>query len=250
MSSQAQDLNLNPTRPTVSNSATVQGPHVLQVEIGYDAFPQRVPGDQQTVGTLLTYTPLTHLRLDLGWSSFAHLGTGADAVNGTGDIVIGGKFVAHQEEYHRAPPGVAVQYELEVPSASNAQLRSYGQQAILLLNHHYFKDGMVDVIANGSLVQTNCQTAAGCSYGGQHAVALSYHLQKTTRLYAEVFAQNVSQSNAPPGTYVFGGFYHVFGGRFGLDGGMRFGASDHAASVGTTVGIVFGRHLPATPAKP
>ena len=100
----------------------------------------------------------------------------------------------------------------------------------------------MDVIVNGSIIQSDCQTVTGCSYGGQQSFALSYHLQEKTRLYAEV-GQNVGQSNTPPGTYIFGGFYHQFGDAFGLDGGLRFGVSDHAASIGTTVGIVFGKRL-------
>ena len=122
-------------------------------------------------------------------------------------------------------------------------MQNLGQQAILLLNHHYGAHGDLDVIVNGSIVQANCQTPTGCSYGGQQSAALSYHVGKQTRLYAEAFGQNVSQSNTPPGTYIFGGFYHQVSDVFGIDGGMRFGVSDHSASYGTTVGLVFGRRL-------
>jgi hypothetical protein len=98
-------------------------------------------------------------------------------------------------------------------------------------------------MVNGSIVQSDCQMTTGCAYGGQQSIAVSYHLSKPTRLYAEVFGQNVSQSNTPPGTYVFGGFLHQFNDAFGLNGGLRFGISDHASSIGTTVGLVFGRRL-------
>lgn len=239
----AQELNLNPTRPTVANSATVQGKGVLQVETGYDAYPQRVPGNQQTVDTALFYTPEAWLRLDFSWTGFAHESGDGETVNGVGTVQIGCKVVLKKEEYHRRMLGFGIQYEAELPTASQHALQGYGQQAIVLVNHHYGKNGDLDVIANGSVVQTDCRTAAGCSYGGQQSVALSYHVQKQTRIYAEVFGQNVSQSNTPPGTYVFGGFYHQFGEQFGIDGGMRFGVSDHSASVGTTVGLVFGRRL-------
>ena len=60
----AQELNLSPSRPTVANAATVQGAGVLQVETGYDAYPQRVPGNQQTFDTSITYAPLSKLRVD------------------------------------------------------------------------------------------------------------------------------------------------------------------------------------------
>ena len=239
----AQEFNLNPTRPTIANSATIQTPGVLQLEVGYDAYPRNPPGNQQTVATSLTYAPLARLRLDFGWSSFVHQQADNQDTNGVGDIQIGGKIQLRKEQYHRAAPAVGLQYEAELPTASQTALQGYGQQAILLINHHYGKDGDLDVILNGSLVQSDCQTRTGCSYGGQQSLAVSYHLQKQTRLYGEVFAQNNSQSNTPPGTYVFAGFYHQLSDSFGIDGGLRFGVSDHSAAIGTTVGIVFGKRL-------
>ncbi len=241
----AQDLNLSPTRPTIANSATIQDKGVLQVETGYDAYPQHVPGNQQTVGVSLFYAPMTKLRLDFGWSPFSYQQGDGGTASGVGTIQVGGKVVLHQEDYHLTAPGVAIQYEAELPTASNRLLQGYGQQFILLVNHHYGKDGIFDVIVNGSLVQSDCETASGCTYGGQQSFSLSYHLQEHTRLYAEVFAQNNSESNTPPGTYAFGGFYHQFSDSFGLDGGMRFGLSNHSASVGTTIGVVFGKRLSA-----
>jgi hypothetical protein len=245
----AQELSLSPTRPTIANSATIQSKGVLQVESGYDAYPQSVPGNQQTLDTLWTYAPLARLRMDFGWSAFNHQQDGEDVTNGVGTIEIGGKVEVKKEDYHRLAPGFAVQYEAELPTASQNALQGYGQQVILLVNHHYGKDGDLDVVLNSSLVQSDCQTHSGCSYGGQQSFAVSYHLTKQTRLYAEAFGQNVSQSNTPPGTYVFGGFYHQFSDAFGIDGGMRFGVSDHSASVGTTIGLVFGKRLHGEPAQ-
>ena len=241
--SYGQDVTLNPTRPTVANSATIQSPGVVQIEGGYDAYPQSVPGNQQTVAALLTYAPLARLRLDFGWSAFTHQQQGTNVTDGVGTLQIGGKVELRKENYHRAAPGVAMQYEAELPAASANELQGYGQQVILLLNHHYGPGGNFDLLVNGSLVQSDCETRSGCTYGGQQAVAISYHLQPQTRLYAEAFAQNVSQSNTPPGTYVFGGFYHQFHSPVGVDGGVRFGVSDHAASIGPTVGFVFGKRL-------
>lgn len=246
---QAQDLSLSPTRPTVANSATIQSKGVLQVESGYDAYPQSVPGNQQTLDTLWTYTPLARLRMDFGWSAFNHQQDGEDVANGVGPVQIGGKVQIRKEQYHRPAPGFSVQYEAQLPTASEQALQGYGQQVILLVNHHYGKNGDLDVMLNSSLVQSDCQTSSGCSYGGQQSFAVSYHVQKQTRLYAEAFGQNVSQSNTPPGTYIFGGFYHQFSDSFGIDGGMRFGVSDHSASVGTTIGVVFGKRLRDEPAQ-
>ena len=248
----AQDLNLSPTRPTIANSATIQDKGVLQVEVGYDAYPQHVPGNQQTIGTSFYYAPLQGLRLDFGWSPFSHQEGSDGTASGVGTIQLGGKVVLHKEDYHLPAPGISIQYEAELPTASDRLLQGYGQQIILLMNHHYGKDGIFDVIVNGSLVQSDCQTPRGCSYGGQQSFALSYHLHEHTRLYAEVFGQNNSQSNTPPGTYAFGGFYHQFSDAFGLDGGVRFGLTDHAASVGTTIGVVFGKRLKgeSTPQAP
>ena len=239
----AQDLNLSPTRPTVANSVTIQDTGVLQVEIGYDAFPRLNPGNQQTVATSLYYVPVERLRLDFGWSAFSHQEGEDGKVSGVGTIQLGGKVVLVKEEYSQPKPGIAFQYEAELPTASHRVLQGFGQQVILLLNHHYGPNGIVDVIVNGSLVQSDCQTRSRCRYGGQQSFALSYHLDKHTRLYAEVFGQNVSQSNAPPGTYAFAGFYHQFSDAFGLNGGMRFGLTNHSATIGSTVGVVFGRRM-------
>jgi hypothetical protein len=242
-----QDLNLSSSRPTVANSVTIQSKGVLQVETGYDAYPRNPPGNLQTVDTAFSYVPLDRLRLDFEWTAFQHQQQGDATVNGISTIQIGGKVLLKRENYHEWKPGFAVQYEVELPTASNMALQGYGQQAILLMNHHYGRSGDFDVIVNGSIVQSDCQTKTGCTYGGQQSLALSYHLNKETRLYAEAFGQNVSQSNTPPGTYIFAGFLHQFSDSFGIDGGMRFGVSDHSASYGTTIGLVFGKRLRSEP---
>ena len=239
----AQDLNLSPTRPTIANSATIQSPGVLQVEIGYDAYPKKIPGDQQTVATSLFYAPLARLRLDFGWSPFSLQQQQNQTAQGVGTITLGGKVELKKEDYHRPAPGIAVQYEAELPTATQAGIQNYGQQIIFLINHHYGKQGDLDVIVNGSLVQADCQTSTGCTYGGQQSLSFSYHLQKDTRLYAELFGQNNSESNTPPGTYLFGGFFHQFSDSFGIDGGLRFGVSPNSSAIGTTVGLVFGKRL-------
>jgi hypothetical protein len=247
-SAQDTDPGLNPTRPTISNSAAIQNPHVLQVELGYDAYPQHVPGNQQTLDTLFTYTALPRLRLDFDIAPFAHQQQDTTITNGVSTLTVGGKVELRKEDYHRPAPGIALQYEAELPTASNAALNNLGQQFILLVNHHYGPTGDLDVIANASIVQANCPHGSGpqqapCSYGGQQSIAVSFHVTKSTRLYGEAFAQNVSQSNTPPGTYLFGGFYHPFSDSFGLDGGVRFGVSPNSASIGTTIGLVFGKKL-------
>ena len=243
----AQELSLSPTRPTIANSAPIQNRGVLQVEIGYDGYPQHVPGDQQTAGANFSYVPLNRLRLDFGWSPYSQQENDGERAAGVGTMQIGGKIVLLKENYGLPAPGMAIQYEAELPTASERALQGSGQQFIFLVNHHYGRKGIVDVILNGSLVQSDCQTQTGCSYGGQHSFALSYHLRENTRLYAEVFGQNNSQSNTPPGTYVFSGFYQKVRDAFGIDGGMRFGVTDHSASVGVTLGVVFGKRLQRYP---
>ncbi|SEC09708.1 hypothetical protein SAMN05443244_2642 [Terriglobus roseus] len=235
-----QTAEMNPTRPTVANSAAIQGKGTVQVETGYDAYP----GAMQTVDTALYYAPLDRLRLDFIWSAFSHeVNDDNTTTNGISTLQIGGKVELKKEDYHRWAPGIAVQYEAELPTASKSDLQGYGQQAILLLNHHYGKNGDLDIMLNGSIVQEGCRDATGCRYGGQQSFAVSYHVTKSTRLYGEVFGQNNSQSNTPPGTYVFAGFYHPLSDSFGIDGGMRFGVTPGSSSYGTTVGLVFGRHV-------
>ena len=132
----AQEMNLSPTRPTIANSAAIQSKGVFQIEAGYDAYPRNPPGNQQTIDTLLTYTPLPRLRLDFDWSAFNHQEQEDGTVNGVGTIEIGGKIEVKKEQYHRSAPGIAFQYEAELPTASQQALQGYGQQIIVLLNHH------------------------------------------------------------------------------------------------------------------
>ncbi|MGI4755364.1 MAG: hypothetical protein ACRYGF_00770, partial [Janthinobacterium lividum] len=186
------------------------------------------------------------LRLDFGWSAFNLESMPGESARGVGTVQLGGKVILWKEDYHRVFPGIAVQYEATLPTASSQDLQDKGQQIILLLNHHYGKDGILDVIVNGSLVQSGCADPGGCRYGGQQSAALSLHVNPSTRVYAELFGQNNAQSDTPAGTYAFGGFYHKFHNAFGIDGGVRFGVSNHSASVGPTVGLVFGRRLRAS----
>ena len=242
-----EELSVNPTRPTVANSASISSPHVLQIEIGYDAYPQTPPGEQQTVSTSIFYTPTKHIRLDFSISPFSRVQSVDQQATGVGTIQIGTKVMFLRDKSHGRWPGIGLQYEAELPTASDDALQNRGQQAIVLVNHHY---GPVDVILNGSVVETDCGSSTGCTVGGQQAVALTYHVTKPTALYAETFAQNVSQSNTPPGTYVFGGFLHKFSEGFGINGGLRFGVSNHSATIGTTVGVLFGRQIGAGATRP
>src|SRR3982751_6717934 len=93
----AQDLNLSPTRPTVANGVSIQDKGVLQVATGYDAYQQRFPSNQQTVGVLLSYVPLKRLRLDYGWSAFSHQQSNDGTASGVGTIQVGGKCVLLKE---------------------------------------------------------------------------------------------------------------------------------------------------------
>jgi hypothetical protein len=75
---------------------------------------------------------------------------GDDSRNGVDTIQIGGKIEFKREQYHRVAPAMGFQYEAELPTASKQGFGGYGQQAILLINHHYGKNGDLDVIVNGS----------------------------------------------------------------------------------------------------
>ena len=88
-----QDLNLSPTRPTVANSVTIPNKRVPQVEIGYDAYPQNPPGNQQTLDAGFYYVPLDRLRPHFAWSAFTHQQDGDSSANGVSTVQIGGKLL-------------------------------------------------------------------------------------------------------------------------------------------------------------
>jgi hypothetical protein len=152
-----------------------------------------------------------------------------------GTIAIGGKVVVLPEKHY---PGIAIQYEGQLPTASNAGLQGKGQQAILLVSRHWSR---YTIQAAPSFVQVNCQQR--CQLGGQQALAFGYDTSGKTTLYAEAWGQNVATSNTPPGSYVFGGFLHKFNDNVALNGGLRFGVSNHSSSFGPTMGLTFGRRI-------
>jgi hypothetical protein len=178
----AQDINLSPTRPTVANSVTIPNKGVLQVETGYDAYPQNPPGNQQTLDVGLYYVPLDRLRVDFVWSAFTHQQAGETSANGVSTVQIGGKVLLKREKFHHWTPGLGLQYEAELPTASQTTRQGFGQQAIFLVNHHYGPNGNFDLMVNGSIGQSDCQMTTGCAYGGRQSIAVSYHLSKPTRL--------------------------------------------------------------------
>ncbi len=220
----AQDNSnlINSSRPTISTSSGIQDKGVLQVELGYDGYPGTPPGNQQAFAV----DPIQTSNLS---------GPPASKSTGVGTIALGGKVVVLPEKTY---PGIAIQYEGQLPTASNAGLQGEGQQAILLVSRHWQK---YTIQAAPSFVEVNCQQR--CQLGGQQALAFGYDTSAKTTLYAEAWGQNVATSNTLPGSYVFAGFLHKFNDNVALNGGLRFGVSDHSSSFGPTLGLTFGRRL-------
>jgi hypothetical protein len=236
----AQDNSnlINSSRPTISTSSGIQDKGVLQVELGYDGYPGTPPGNQQAFAVTIYYAITSRVRVDFAVDPIqtSNLsGPPASKSTGVGTIALGGKVVVLPEKTY---PGIAIQYEGQLPTASNAGLQGEGQQAILLVSRHWQK---YTIQAAPSFVEVNCQQR--CQLGGQQALAFGYDTSAKTTLYAEAWGQNVATSNTLPGSYVFAGFLHKFNDNVALNGGLRFGVSDHSSSFGPTLGLTFGRRL-------
>ena len=85
---------------------------VLQVETGYDTFPQPVPGNQQTVDMTFTYTPLTRSnvrawfdnrmkKILLSWSGGKDSAWALDVLRRAGEFDVAGLLTTVNERFGR-----------------------------------------------------------------------------------------------------------------------------------------------------
>jgi hypothetical protein len=201
------------------------------MEDGYDGSFIATDGDDQTVSTSWYYAATTWLRLDASYSVFrATQQDGQGRSRGSGNLQFGSKLLPRPATGSKT--GFAVQYEHTFPTGSKDSLRSISDNVTLITSRHF---GPVNAKLNGAVLRVNCNS--DCHYGGLIALGAGWDTTEDDNLQVEVFGQNQSSSNAPPGTYVFVGGSHNFTRRFLLNGGLRTGISPDASRFGLTAGI-------------
>lgn len=230
---------LDSTRPTISSDAAIPQKGVLQIESGYDGY--FLPFDQ-TGATSFYYSMTQWLRLDATVSFWRATDVGvSDRTVGIGTSAFGAKAVLFHDGRSKTIPGVALEYEETLATASRQELQSRNHQGTLILSNSY---GPWRWKLNGAAVGTGCETSDRCSVHGQTALGVSYDLTRATTAITEFFGQSDSIS-APAGAYAFVGASHQFSKHALLNGGLRFGMTPAAPTVGLTLGVTFAVSGPA-----
>lgn len=224
---------LDSTRPTISSDAAIQQKGVLQIESGYDNY--FLPFDQ--TGASSFYYSLTNwLRLDATVSFWRATDVSvSDRTIGVGTSAFGAKMILFHEGRSRIVPGLAVEYKETLATASRSALQSRYHQGTLILSNSY---GPWRWKLNGSAIGSGCDGSNGCSVHSQIAFGVSEDLTKAVTAYTEFFGQSDSAS-APAGVYAFVGASRLFNKHALLNGGLRFGITPAAPTVGVTVGVTF-----------
>ena len=222
---------LDSTRPTISSDAAIQQKGALQVESGYDGY--FLPFDQ--TGAASFYYALTNwLRVDATLSAFRATDVGvSDRTIGVGTSAFGAKAILFHDGRSKIIPGFAVEYEETLATASRDALQSRRHQGTFIMSNSY---GAWRWKLNGSAIGSGCGKSNGCSVHGQVALGVSDDLTRGTTLATEFFGQSDSVS-APAGVYAFVGASHRLGQHAALNGGLRFGLTPAAPTVGVTLGL-------------
>ena len=222
---------LDSTRPTISSDAAIQQKGVFQIESGYDGY--FLPFDQ--TGAASFYYSLTDwLRLDASLSAWRATDVGvSNRTVGVGTSAFGGKVILFHNGRSRTIPGIAVEYEETLATASRQALQSRYHQGTFIVSNSY-KAWRWKL--NGSAIGSGCDKSNGCSVHGQVALGVSDKLTRSTTAYTEIFGQSNSVS-APAGAYAFAGASRLLSKHALLNGGLRFGLTQSAPTIGVTLGV-------------
>jgi hypothetical protein len=238
-SSDEEDF-IEPSRPTIANSAEFQKPGVLQVEYGYDGnFRAEEFRLQQTAPLTLRFASSRRVLLDFNIDTLiSEKKEMQRRETGVGDARIGVQVLAIEEnEKH---PALAFAYYVKLPSASSEKQLGTGrvdQRLVALVSK---KVGETDIDFNVAYLNVgreddNRRRASG----GQAALAFTRKLKNDFGVIGEIAGQTEDDA-LPRGVFALGAVTYQFNKRAQFDAGMRFGLNRQAPRVGVFAGFTFG----------
>ncbi|MGH9944620.1 MAG: transporter [Pyrinomonadaceae bacterium] len=234
-----EDDFINPTRPTVSEGATVHRAGVLQLEYGGD-FDFRSPEfrSQQSGPLGLQFAVTNRLRLDLDVGTFvSQKDRMGNRATGVGDVMLGFKAIARDKPKERL--AVAFAYTTKLPAASDDDGLGTGR-----VDHHLrliFNRtlGRVDYILNFSYLNVGRDDSRGRASGAQAIFRMDYELPQNFGINTEFYGQSVDEEQ-PRGLYVLGALTYKVNRRLRLDFGARPGFGRNAPRIGLFAGLTVG----------
>lgn len=234
------DNFIDPTRPTVSESATVQRPGVLQVEYGAGADFRADDYRSQVAAPLgLRFAVNARLRLDLDLDTFtSQVSSDGRRETGVGGTQLGFKAILRdQPKEHLA---FAFSYTIKLPSASVEKNLGSGRidhSLRLIVNRTL---GKTDLVFNASYLNVGRDDSDRRASGAQAVFTVTRELPHDFAVIAEVYGQSVDDPAGARGIYSFGAVTYKLNRRLRFDAGARVGFGSSAPRTGVFAGLTVG----------
>lgn len=237
--SDGEENFIDPTRPTVSESATIHRAGVLQIEYG-GAFDFRSPDFRSQVAAPLglQFAVSDRLRLDLDFDTVvSQRHRVGDRMTGAGDVRLGFKAIARAEPKRRL--AVAFAYTIKLPAASEAKGLGTGRidhNLRLILNR---TRGVADFVVNFSYLDVGREDSSRRAAGAQAIFGVDFKLPRNFGIETEFYGQSVDDEQ-PRGLYVLGALTYKVNRRLRFDFGARPGFGREAPRFGLFAGLTVG----------
>lgn len=230
---------IDPTRPTILESATTPKPGVLQVEYGLTSYSGRNSSGERTSPLGFRFAPNKCIRLDFDVSVFeSQRETGEQRRTGVGDGGLAFKYIFRTRPEERL--AVAATYSVSLPWASRERGLGSGRvnhNLQLILQRTVGKN---DFVFNALYLNNGRDGRDGRLSGAQAVLAYGRELPKNFSLTNEVYAQTIDAAGGPRGIYTQSVFAYKINKRLRLDTGVRFGFGPDAPRFGVVGGLVVG----------
>jgi hypothetical protein len=230
---------IDPTRPTVSESAMIQKKGVLQLEYGGD-FDFRSPDfrNRQSAPLNLQFAVNKRVRLDFGFETVV---SQKDSMgmreSGVGDVSLGFKAIARDKPKERL--GIAFAYSVKIPTASEEKNLGTGRvdhNLRLIFNR---TPGKNDFVFNVSYLNVGREDSERRASGAQAAFSFERKLPKKFSIITELFANSVDEKQ-PRGIYFLEALTYKINKRLRFDVGARPGFGRDAPKIGLFAGLTVG----------
>jgi hypothetical protein len=192
----ANNVQVNPNRPTVANPADITQYGVLELEYGWDHGWPAAGQRFSDAGGLVKFGLLCDVELRWTTTSFLSQTDSSGTQRGFGDNWIGPQIRFVHQSAH--VPAIAVSYAVKIPSASAAKGLGSGS-----VDHQFTLLASKDILGfhfdfNASAFLIGRPGASGFDSNGQFNLAFSHTLYKTLQVQGELYG-NTQLNAATPG---------------------------------------------------
>jgi hypothetical protein len=223
-----QEKLIEPSRPTIANSAEVQRPGVLQLEAGYSDYTHGTEfRDEESLPLTLRFAASRRLLLAADVDATkSELVAGRARSTGVGDTWVGAQAVAVAgAERH---PAVGGAYFVKLPTASEREGLGTGRvdhRVVLLVSRQL---GETDVDLNAAYLNVGREGSGRREAGGQVALAVSREPERRGVGVQGELADESVEASEPRGAFAMGALLLRLSERTRLDAGARVGLT-HAS---------------------